>query len=107
MNALPRVQLALLELLRDRGRTHAYEMKRILAGRVPHASVYAALAALQHKGYVSAEWAIPGGGSEGSEGGGPPRKYFELTAEGQRALAEAGAAPRGTRVTPAASEQSI
>lgn len=94
MKSLPRVQLALLEVLRDRGRIHAYEMKRILAGQVPHASVYASLSALQSKGFVSAEWAIPG---ENSEGGGPPRKYFELTAEGQRALAEAAVPPRGAR----------
>jgi DNA-binding PadR family transcriptional regulator len=66
-------------------------MKRILQGRVPHASVYAALSALQAKGYVRPEWAIPG---EGSEGGGPPRKYFELTGEGRRVFAESQSAQR-------------
>ncbi len=99
MKALPRVQMALLELLRDRGRTHAYEMKRLLVGAVPHASVYAALAALQHKGYVHAEWALP---EQGSEGGGPPRKYFELTAEGRQVLAEVDVEQRGAAGAPRA-----
>lgn len=99
MKALPRIQQALLEVLRDRGRTHAYEMKRIFGGQLAHASVYAALAALQHKGYVSAEWALP---EQKSEGGGPPRKYFELTAEGRQVLVEVGAAQRGGAGAPRA-----
>ena len=85
MARLPRIQRAVLEVLSERGRTHAYEIKRLLRGVTGHASVYAALAAVAAKGYARAEWSIP---DAGSEGGGPPRKYFELTADGARALAE-------------------
>jgi DNA-binding PadR family transcriptional regulator len=92
MRRLPRIQLAVLEVLAERGRIHAYEIKRILKGDVPHASVYAALSAVQAKGYASAEWEIPEDG--GSEGGGPPRKYFELTALGRAALSHEHALAR-------------
>ena len=87
MRRLPRVQRAILEVVEDRERVHAYEIKRILMGVVGHASVYAALTACQGKGYLTAEWSIPG--ATGSEGGGPPRKYFELTEDGRRALTDA------------------
>lgn len=84
---LPRVQRAVLRVVQERGRTHAYEIKRILAGQVGHASVYAALSSMQAKGYLSAEWEIPEAGGSGPAG--PPRKYFELTGHGRRALAVA------------------
>lgn len=87
MRRLPKVQQAVLEVLVARGRTHAYEIKRVLKGRVGHASVYAALSSMQAKGYVSAEWEIPEAG--GTAPAGPPRKYFELTGDGRHALAEA------------------
>lgn len=80
---LPRTQHEVIAVLAERGRSHAYELKSLLRGRVGHSSVYAALSALQAKGYVRAEWAIPGDQSESS---GPPRKYFELTADGREAL---------------------
>lgn len=86
MRRLPRVQLAVLEVLAEQGRTHAYEIKRVLKGNIGHASVYAALSAIQAKGYATAEWEIPEGGA--TAGGGPPRKYFELTAAGSAALTE-------------------
>ena len=89
MPRLPTMQRHVMMTIADRGRVHAYEIKRILKGVVGHASVYAALSACQKKGYVTAEWSIPG--ETGSEGGGPPRKYFELTADGRQALEEAAA----------------
>lgn len=86
---LPRVQQAVLEVIAEHERTHAYEIKQVLKGRIGHASVYAALSAVQAKGYVTAEWEIPGEGATAS--GGPPRKYFELTAGGRAVLTEQAA----------------
>lgn len=95
------MQQAVLDVLTQRGRTHAYEIRRILKGQVGGASVYAALSSLQAKGYVTAEWELPEGGATSHTG--PPRKYFELTAEGRKALAEAAARsqrnPRGGTAT--------
>lgn len=84
---LPRVQHAVLALLSERGRTHAYELKRILEGSIVQASVYASLASLESKGYVMSEWENPTGGP----GSGHPRKYYEITAEGHTVLAEVAA----------------
>lgn len=97
MPRVPRVQQVVLEVLAESGRTHAYEVKRVLKGRVGHASVYAALSAVQAKGYVTAEWELPGAG--GAPAGGPPRKYFEITAEGRQVLAETQAVSRPTPET--------
>ena len=92
MRALAKMQRHVLAVIADRERVHAYEIKRVLKGVAGHASVYAVLSVCQAKGYVTAEWSIPG--ATGSEGGGPPRKYFELTAAGRKALAEAAAEER-------------
>ena len=46
-----------------------------------------ALPAGQAKGFVTARWGLPGERGP-SEGGGPRRKYFKLTASGRRRLAE-------------------
>lgn len=97
MAGLPRVQQAVLEVLAQADRTHAYDVKRSLKGRIGHASIYAALSAMQAKGYLTADWELPGTG--GSPSGGPPRKYFEITAEGRRALAEPQATSRYTPET--------
>jgi DNA-binding PadR family transcriptional regulator len=85
MRRLPRVQQAVLDVLIERGRAHAYEIRGLLKGQVGGASVYAALSSLQAKGYVMAEWELPE--ERETSHGGPPRKYFELTADGRRALA--------------------
>ncbi len=92
MRPLPRTQRAVVEVIAEHGRIHAYEIKRVLKGVVGHASVYAALSAVQAKGFATAEWSIPG--ATGSEGGGPPRKYFQLTAAGSKALDDARAEDR-------------
>ena len=78
---LPRTQEAVLNVIAAHGRIHAYDIKRVLRGVLQHSSVYAALSALQAKGYLTAEWSLP---EAESEGGGPPRKYFELTAAGRQ-----------------------
>jgi DNA-binding PadR family transcriptional regulator len=83
MPRLPGNQRTIMELLAKRGRLHAYEVKRILRGEIGHGSVYAALSAIQAKGLAEAEWELPG--PSGSTGG-PPRKYFTLTAAGREAL---------------------
>ena len=38
---------------------------------------------IERKGFATTQWQIP---EQASEGGGPPRKYYELTALGRRAL---------------------
>jgi len=83
MTDLSRNRQLLAELLHERKRLHAYEMKRLLAGTLGHGSVYQALSAMEAKGAVSSEWELP---TAGSEGGGPPRKYFELTKLGGELL---------------------
>lgn len=83
MTDLSRNQQLLAELLRERKRLHAYEMKRLLARTLGHGSVYQALSAMEAKGAVISEWELP---TTGSEGGGPPRKYFELTQLGTELL---------------------
>ncbi len=99
MPPIPRTQLAVMQVLLD-GRTHAYEIKRRLAPDLGHSSVYAALAAAEAKGFLTSEWEDPNARPRGS---GPLRKYYELTAEGRRALIEAQQAiaaderPRGRR----------
>ena len=91
MPDLPRIQYAVLDVLKENGRTHAYEIKRILRGVVGHSSVYAALSSAQAKGLVQSEWVLP----DYSDGTGLPRKYFDLTAQGVRALSEAEATGQG------------
>ncbi len=81
---LPRVQAEVLRQLRDAGgRSHAYDIKRALHGKVGHSSVYAALSALQAKGMVDAKWQD----FEPDRERFPPRKYFTLNAVGTEALA--------------------
>jgi DNA-binding PadR family transcriptional regulator len=97
---LPRNQRRVAELLLERGRLHAYEIKQVLVGEIGHGSVYQALSAIERKGFATTEWQLP---TESSEGGGPPRKYYELTALGleilelERARDEAHARATGLR----------
>lgn len=90
---LSRNQQLIAELLLKRQRLHAYEVKKILAGTLGHGSVYQALSAMESKGAVTSEWELPG---QGSEGGGPPRKYFQLTTLGKDLLGIAQARERAT-----------
>ncbi len=83
MPDLPRNQRLVAELLLARGRLHAYEIKQLLLGEIGHGSVYQALSAIERKGFATTTWQLPG---QSSEGGGPPRKYFELTALGNEIL---------------------
>ncbi len=83
MPDLPRNQRTVAELLSERGRLHAYEVKQLLLGEIGHGSVYQALAAIEQKGFATTHWQLP---TESSEGGGPPRKYYELTALGREIL---------------------
>lgn len=80
---LPRNQRLVAELLLQRGRLHAYEIKQLLLGTIGHGSVYQALSAIERKGFATTTWQLPG---QSSEGGGPPRKYYELTGLGREIL---------------------
>lgn len=95
MSRRPTVQWLVLDVVASRQRVHAYEIKQILTREVPHSSVYTALAALQAKGYLTAEWVLP------DAGGGPPRKYFQMTASGTEARAthRMSVAQRAVRTT--------
>ena len=66
------------------GRCHGYEMvqslKKIEGLKIREGNIYPILARLQTDGLVTSS-------SEASRDG-PPRKYFKLTASGQKALAE-------------------
>lgn len=95
MQRLPRNQLLCAELLADYGRLHAYEIKTLLVNGPPSGSVYQALSGLLKKGYVTAEWELPSPDPDAR--GGPPRKYFELTALGHQALASERAAELAER----------
>ena len=90
---LSKNQQLIAELLVSRHRLHAYEIKKILAGVLGHGSVYQALSAMETKGAVTAEWELP---TQGSEGGGPPRKYFQLTTLGKDLVEIAHARDRAT-----------
>lgn len=77
--ALARNQLTVLNLL---AQSDAEESGIALAnavGGIGRSSVYAALAALQHHGYVSARWDVSGP---------RPQRMFKITAEGSRVLRE-------------------
>ncbi|MCK9496678.1 MAG: PadR family transcriptional regulator [Dehalococcoidia bacterium] len=90
---LSKNQQLIAELLVKRQRVHAYEIKKILAGVLGHGSVYQALSAMESKGAVTSEWELPG---VGSEGGGPPRKYFTITTLGKDLLEISHARDRAT-----------
>lgn len=92
MRGLPRVQLMCVEILSTHGRLHAYEIRKLIIDGAAYGSVYQALSALLRKGLVSAEWVVSDANAVPSEGGGPPRKYFELTALGRDALTRERAA---------------
>lgn len=73
---------------------YGYDLMK--AARLPSGTLYPMLARLQDQGLVASEWeSRPDGDAEGR----PPRKYYQLTAEGVRVarleIAQAGAtAPR-------------
>jgi DNA-binding PadR family transcriptional regulator len=58
---------------------YGYDLMK--AARLPSGTLYRMLARLQDEGLVAAEWESRPGGDEGA-GGRPPRKYYQLTAEG-------------------------
>ena len=70
------------------------------AARLPSGTLYPMLARLQDEGLVTSQWESQSADAAGR----PPRKYYQLTAEGARAarleLARAShTAPRGARGT--------
>lgn len=44
-----------MEVLAERERTHAYEIRRILKGVLGHRSVYPSLSIIEAQGYVTTE----------------------------------------------------
>ncbi|SRR5208283_1878893 len=79
-------------------RQYGYELMR--AARLPSGTLYPMLARLQDQGLVTSEWEP----QPADAGGRPPRKYYQLTAEGARVarleLARASrTSPRGAHGT--------
>jgi DNA-binding PadR family transcriptional regulator len=74
---------------------YGYDLMK--AARVPSGTLYPMLARLQQEGLIDSEWEDP----RPDVGGRPPRKYYQLTAEGARVarleLARAPAASGRTR----------
>jgi PadR family transcriptional regulator PadR len=77
------LEIVILNFLR-KGRSHGYEMVRMLKQidglEMREGNIYPILARLQADGLVTSQ-------SEPSLDG-PPRKYFELTSQGKKTLAE-------------------
>ena len=77
------LDIVILNLL-QKGRYHGYEMvqklKKIKGLKIREGNIYPILARLQTDGLVTSE-------SEPSQDG-PPRKYFQLTESGQKALSD-------------------
>jgi PadR family transcriptional regulator, regulatory protein PadR len=73
---------------------YGYDLMK--AAKLPSGTLYPMLVRLQHDGLVNAEWEAPREDTVGR----PPRKYYQLTAEGLRvarlelAQAGSGAPPR-------------
>jgi DNA-binding PadR family transcriptional regulator len=61
-------------------RRYGYDLMK--AARLPSGTLYPMLARLQEQGLVTAEWESRPGDAEAS--GRPPRKYYQLTADGVR-----------------------
>jgi PadR family transcriptional regulator, regulatory protein PadR len=57
---------------------YGYDLMK--AARLPSGTLYPMLARLQHEGLVGSEWEAQREDASGR----PPRKYYRLTAEGQR-----------------------
>jgi DNA-binding PadR family transcriptional regulator len=76
---LARNQFQVLSLLADAEEELAGITLADAVGGIGRSSVYAALAALQRDGLVSARWDVSGS---------HPRRMFKITAEGLRAHAE-------------------
>src|SRR6202034_3346617 len=75
------LDICLLAVMRE-GQTYGYEMTKRLRGRglsiVGEGSIYPLLGRLERDGLVETRRA--------ASNGGPPRKYYSLSLEGQRAL---------------------
>jgi len=61
-------------------RHHGYDLMK--AARLPSGTLYPMLARLQDQGLVTSEWEPPPADANGR----PPRKYYQLTGEGIRAV---------------------
>jgi PadR family transcriptional regulator PadR len=74
---------------------YGYDLMK--AARLPSGTLYPMLARLQQEGLVDSQWED----QRPDAGGRPPRKYYQLTAEGARVarleLARASTAPSSTR----------
>ena len=90
--ALERLMRALLA--DPSARRYGYDLMK--AARLPSGTLYPMLARLQDQGLVTSEWELVRDDANGR----PPRKYYQLTGEGIRELAQAArATPRSMHGT--------
>jgi len=81
-------------------RRYGYDLMK--AARLPSGTLYPMLARLEDEGLVTSQWEPPPGDGSGR----PPRKYYQLTAEGVRvARLELAQAPVPARHAPRSTAQ--
>jgi DNA-binding PadR family transcriptional regulator len=80
------IEPVLLLMLKERGKTHGYDLSMGLEkysftdAEIERAALYRTLNVLEKNGYVTSEWNV--------DGGGPARKMYTLTKDGEEHLRE-------------------
>lgn len=86
MSPRRRLGYATVAILRAIDAGHRYGLEIVEETGLASGTVYVALGRLQKRGYLRSSWEDQ---EIADEEGRPRRRYYELTAEGSRALAEA------------------
>ena len=79
------MSLSVLEVLRAVAVGVAYGFEILDHTRLPSGTVYPALSRLERDGYVTSRWEDPHLAQAEKR---PPRRYYDMTVRGQRALRE-------------------
>ena len=77
---IARLESIVLHLLAERGPAYGLDLVSASGGRLKRGSVYVTLGRMEQKGFVTSRL-------EERPGEGPPRRVYEVTALGHRALA--------------------
>ena len=92
MSPRRRMGISTLTVLQAIASSHRYGFEIIEATDLPGGTVYPALAKLESDGHLRSSWEDP---EIAREEGRPPRRYYEITRSGERALERAIAPLRG------------
>lgn len=76
------LEALILDLLTARAPTYGLDLVQASGGRIKRGSVYVTLGRMEQKGFVTSML-------DGRPGEGPPRRLYEPTTQGLRALIEA------------------